>query len=132
MVERINSYINESGPFFLATADGNQPKIRPLGAHVFKDGKLYFFVGDFKDVYKQMVENPLVEIVAFKKDDMTWLRYTGKAVFDADEELAQQVISGSAGLQKTYNAETGYKLMVFHLEDAKAELYKVGTLIETL
>ena len=132
MVERINSYINEAGPFFLATEDGNQPKIRPLGAHVLKNGQLYFFIGDFKDVYKQMTANPLVEIVAFKKDDMTWLRYTGKAVFDSDEELAQQVIAGSANLQKTYNEETGYKLMIFHLENAQAALYKVGNLIEKL
>ena len=132
MLEKINNFITDAGVLFLATNDGNQPKLRPLGAHILKEDKLYFFVGDFKDVYKQMKANPLVEIVAFKNDDKTWIRYTGKAVFEQDDSLAKQVISERPNLQKTYNEETGYKLMLFHLEDAKAVIYKVGNVIETV
>ena len=61
--ERIDEFMNEAGVFFLATVDGDKPKNRPLGFHLLKDGKLYFGVGNFKDVYKQMQENPYVEIV---------------------------------------------------------------------
>ena len=132
MLKRIDDFISEAGVFFLATADDKQAKLRPLGAHILKDGKLYFFVGDFKDVYKQMEADPFVEIVAYKAEDKTWLRYTGKAVFEEDDMLAKQVIEERPPLKKTYNDETGYKLMLFHLEDASAAIYKVGTVIETL
>ena len=76
--ERIDEFLNEAKVFFLATVDGDKPKNRPLGFHLLKDGKIYFGVGDFKDVYKQMRKNPYVEIVALVETD--FLRYYGKVV----------------------------------------------------
>ena len=117
-MSKVNDFLNETGVFFLATVDGNQPKLRPLGAHMEVDGKIIFGVGDLKNVYKQMVANPLVEIVACKADGH-WLRYTGKAVFENDYCYAEQMIK-AAGLEAIYNDKTGNKLMTFHLEDATA------------
>lgn len=117
-MSKIKDFLNETGVFFMATVDGDQPKLRPLGAFIEKDGKLIFGVGDFKNVYKQMVANPLVEIVACKPDGH-WLRYTGRAVFETDYSYAELMIK-SSGLEAIYNDETGNKLMTFHLEDATA------------
>ena len=117
-MSKINDFLTEAGTFFLATTDGNQPKIRPLGAHLEVDGRIIFAVGNFKDVYKQMLANPLVEIVACKPNGR-WLRYTGKAVFDNDEELAQKIVEADH-LERIYNEQTGKKLMTFHLEHATA------------
>ena len=117
-MSKIKDFLQETGVFFLATVDGDQPKLRPLGAFLEKDGKLIFGVGDFKDVYRQMRANPLVEIAACKADGH-WLRYTGKAVFETDESYAKEMIR-TAGLDAIYNEQTGHKLMTFHLEDATA------------
>ena len=117
-MSKVNDFLTEAGLFFLATTDGSQPKVRPLGAHMEMDGKVIFGVGDFKDVYKQLTANPLVEIVACKQNGH-WLRYTGKAVFETDEKYAKEMIAASH-LEKIYNDETGHKLMTFHLEDATA------------
>ena len=117
-MSKVSDFLNEAGVFFMATADGNQPKLRPLGAHMEADGKIIFGVGDFKNVYRQMKANPLVEIVACKPDGH-WLRYTGKAVFETDGNYADQMIK-AAGLEKIYNEQTGNKLMTFHLENASA------------
>ena len=117
-MSKVNEFLTETGVFFLATVDGNQPKLRPLGAHMEVDGKIIFGVGDFKNVYKQMIANPLVEIAACKADGH-WLRYTGKAVFETDYSYAEQMIKES-GLEAIYNEQTGNKLMTFHLEDATA------------
>ena len=117
-MSKIDDFLTEAGTFFLATTDGNQPKARPLGAHMEVDGKIIFGVGDFKNVYKQLVANPLVEIVACKTDGH-WLRYTGKAVFDNNDDYSQKMIAASH-LEKIYNDETGNKLMTFHLENATA------------
>lgn len=117
-MSKVSDFLNEAGVFFMATADGNQPKLRPLGAHMEADGKIIFGVGDFKNVYRQMKANPLVEIVACKPDGH-WFRYTGKAVFETDGNYADQMIK-AAGLEKIYNEQTGNKLMTFHLENASA------------
>ena len=118
-MSRVNDFLSEAGVFFMATCDGDQPKCRPLGAHMEMDGKVIFGVGDFKQVYKQMVANPRVEIVAAKQDGH-WLRYTGKAVFETDPKYAQAMLDGAPHLKKIYNDETGNKMMCFHIEDATA------------
>ena len=117
-MSKISDFLKETGIFFLATADGDQPKLRPLGAFLEVDGKIIFGVGGFKDVYKQMVKNPLVEIAACKPDGH-WLRYTGRAVFETDSKYAEQMIK-SFHLDSIYNEQTGNKLMTFHIEDAAA------------
>ena len=117
-MSKVNDFLTAAGVFFLATTDGDQPKLRPLGAHLEEDGKIIFGVGDFKNVYKQLLANPLVEIAACKPDGH-WLRYTGKVVFETDEKYAEQMIKASH-LEQIYNEQTGNKLMTFHLEDAEA------------
>lgn len=131
-MSKLNDFLTEAGVFFLATTDDNQPRLRPLGAHLEMDGKVLFGVGDFKNVYKQMVANPLVEIAACKPDGQ-WLRYTGKAVFDTDPKYAAALLEAVPNLKPMYSEETGHKLMMFHLEDAKAVVIQVmgeGTPIE--
>jgi uncharacterized pyridoxamine 5'-phosphate oxidase family protein len=117
-MSKVKDFLAEAGVFFMATVDGDQPKLRPLGAFVEADGRLIFGVGDFKDVYKQMIKNPLVEIAACKPDGH-WLRYTGRAVFETDYKYAEQMIA-DCHLESIYNEQTGNKLMTFHLEDASA------------
>jgi uncharacterized pyridoxamine 5'-phosphate oxidase family protein len=118
-MSKINSFLDEAGVFFLATEDGNQPKVRPLGAHLEMDGKILFGVGDFKAVYRQMQVNPQVEIVACKQNGH-WLRYTGTAVFETDEKYAQTMLDAAPQLRNIYNEQTGNKMAVFHLENATA------------
>ena len=119
MITRINDFLTEAGTFFLATTDGDQPKLRPLGAHFVFDDKLMFGVGDFKNVYKQLTANPKTEIVACKPDGH-WLRYTGKVVFESDPKYAQAALDAMPDLKNIYNETTGKKMMMFHLEDATA------------
>lgn len=118
--QRIDEFMNEAKVFFLATVEDNKPKNRPLGFHLLKDDKLYFGVGNQKDVYKQMVENPYVEIVALVETD--FLRYYGKAVFEETYDFSDSIVDGNEFLQSIYNDETGFKLAIFHLEDATAEI----------
>ena len=121
--QRIDEFMNEAQVFFLATVDGDKPKNRPLGFHLLKDGKLYFGIGNHKDVYKQMEKNPYVEIVALVETD--FLRYYGKAVFEEDYALADAIVAENEFLQSICNDETGFKLAIFHLEEATAEIRDV-------
>ena len=118
-MSKVNDFLSAAGGFFLATCDGDQPKVRPLGAHMEMDGKVLFGVGDFKDVYRQLSANPKTEIVAAKADGH-WMRYTGRAVFETDPKYAEAMLDGAPHLRNIYNEETGHKMMVFHIEDATA------------
>ena len=53
-MSKVNDFLTETGVFFVATVDGDQPKLRPLGLHFEMDGKVLFGIGEFKDVYKQL------------------------------------------------------------------------------
>ena len=118
-MSKINDYLTEAGVFYMATVDGDRPRLRPLGAHMEMDDKVIFGVGDFKEVYKQMLANPNVEIVACKEGGH-WMRYFGKAVFETDGKYAEAMLNGAPHLRGIYNDETGYKMMCFHIEDATA------------
>jgi len=79
-MERAVRFLKEAGVYYLATAEGNQPRVRPFGtANVF-EGKLYIQTGKVKDVSKQLHANPKAEICAFK--DGKWLRIAGELVED--------------------------------------------------
>ena len=131
-MSRIHELIDQAGVFFLATEDGDQPKVRPLGAHIEWEGKEYFTVGDFKAVYRQMVANPKVEIAAFIPASRTWIRYTGTAVFTENQAVVDKVLEELPHLKAVYNEETGNKMMIFSLEDATALLIDMAGNIENI
>ena len=93
-MSKLSEFLTQTGTFFLATVDGDQPKLRPLGAFLEMDGKVLFGVGDFKEVYRQLLANPKCEMVAAKPDGH-WLRYTGKAVFETDPKYAQAMLDAA-------------------------------------
>ena len=130
-IEKINAFLDENPVFYLATVNNDKPRCRPLGLHLYADGKLFFGVGSFKEVYRQMVSNPFVEITTTNKEGL-WLRYSGKAVFEDTYDLAEAVIAASPMLASIYNEQTGNKLAMFHLEDAVAEFRTPVGVKETL
>lgn len=118
-IEKVNDFLTQAGTFYLTTISGDKPKCRPVGFHMVNGDKLYFGVGDFKDVYQQMQENPNVEFCATIGKD--FMRYYGRAVFETDDTIAENVLAKAPALRNIYNEETGYKLGIFHLEKATAE-----------
>ena len=81
-IETVENFLKEVPTFYLTTISDNRPKCRPIGFHMLQNGKIYFGVGTFKDVYKQLEKNPYAEICACKGG--RFLRYYGKAVFDVE------------------------------------------------
>ena len=78
LMEAIWEYLKTCGVFYLATADGDQPRIRPMHAIVLAENQLYFRAGKEKGITRQLLENPRCELCAFSGQD--WLRITAKAV----------------------------------------------------
>ena len=103
-INGISEFLGNAGTFYLATADGDQPKTRPLSFQMVVNGKLYFGVGKHKDVFHQIEKNPKVEVCAFKGADI--VRYYGKAVVDDDPELFKKAVEVLPLLGQIYNEET--------------------------
>lgn len=118
-IEKVEQFLKDVPVVYLTTVADGRPKCRPIGLHMLVGDTLYFGIGTFKDVYRQMETNPYVEFCVCK--DREFLRYYGKAVFEKDDKIANAAISATPFLQQVYNETTGKKLGMFHLENATAE-----------
>ena len=79
-MNKVNDFLKQAGTYYLATVDGDQPRVRPFGTVNIFEGKLYIQTGLKKDVAKQIAANPKVELCAFK--DGSWIRVAGELVLD--------------------------------------------------
>ena len=116
-IEKVCTFLKEAGTYYLATVEGDQPRVRPFGtAHIF-EGKLYIQTGKVKPVSRQLAENPKFEICAFK--DGKWLRLSGKLVDDPRLEAKVSMLEAYPGLKNRYDAADD-NTQVLYVEDAKA------------
>ena len=116
-MERVCKFLKEAGVYYLATVEGNQPRVRPFGtAHIF-DGKLYIQTGKVKPVSKQIAENPKVEISAFK--DGVWLRLAGELVEDDRIEAKKSMLDDYENLRSMYDENDG-NTQVLYFKNAVA------------
>ena len=86
-MQEVQAYLKECGAFFIATADGDQPHVRPFGVSEIIDGRLYIMTGKVKDVYKQMAANGKFEICALKKSGSEWMRLVKEEFLNRNESL---------------------------------------------
>lgn len=114
-MDKVLKFLIDVETYYLATVEGDQPRVRPFGtAHVF-EGKLYIQTGKVKDVSKQLHQNPKAEICAFKNGE--WLRVSGKLIEDDRNEARQSMLDAYPSLQKMYKADDG-NTEVFYFENA--------------
>ncbi len=96
-------FLKKCGVFYLATVEGDQPRVRPFGAlNVFED-KLYIITNNTKDVFQQMKVNPKVEISGMAEGK--WIRLTAEAVRDERFEARQAMLDANPSLRSMYNEE---------------------------
>lgn len=118
-MEKVLQFLKDAETYYLATVEGDQPRVRPFGtAHIF-EGKLYIQTGKVKDVSKQLHANPKAEICAFKGGE--WIRVAGELVEDDRVEARQSMLDAYPSLQKMYAADDG-NTEVFYFKNATATI----------
>ena len=116
-LEKVVEFLKGAGTYFLATVDGDQPRVRPFGtAHIF-EGKLYIQTGKVKEVSKQLHANPKAELSAFK--DGVWIRVSGEFVEDDRREARASMLDAYPELRNVYSEDDG-NTEVFYLQNATA------------
>ena len=113
-------FLNEAKTYYLATVDGDKPKVRPFGTAVIFEDKLYIQTVKKKDVSHQIEKNPNVEICAFNNGK--WLRLSGTLVRDDRVEAKKYMLDQNPGLRNMYD-ENDDNTEVLYFKDAIARIY---------
>ena len=116
-MEEVYEFLKKCGVFFIATEEGNQPRVRPFGALNIFENKLYIQTGKSKNVSKQMQINPNIEISAFTEG--RWIRLEGKVVRDDRREAKVSMLEANPELKAMYSADDD-NTEVLYFENAKA------------
>lgn len=116
-MNEVYEFLKKCGTYYLATVEGDQPRVRPFGTVDMFEGKLYIQTGKVKDVSKQLQANPKAEICAFA--DGTWLRVAGKLIRDDRIEPKKHMLEQYPSLQAMYSAEDS-NTEVLYFQDASA------------
>ena len=128
-IEDVCSFLKAVETYYLATIDGDKPKVRPFGtAHLF-EGRLYIETGLRKEVAKQIAKNPHIAICAF--DGKSWLRISATAVHDPRVEAQQSLLDAYPSLKDMYKAGDG-NTAVYYLKDATATFSSFTSAPETV
>jgi uncharacterized pyridoxamine 5'-phosphate oxidase family protein len=113
-------FLKKCGVFYLATMDGDQPRVRPFGAVAEFEGKLYLMTANTKDVYKQIERDPKIEISGMTPDGR-WIRLTAKLVRDPRVEARRAMLDANPDLRKMYSEDDGV-MEVLYLVGASAAI----------
>ena len=118
-MEEVQSYLKECGTFFIATVDGDQPRVRAFGVSEIIDGRLYIMTGKVKDVYKQMAKNGKFEICALKPSGSEWMRLSGTLVNDETLSVKEEFLNRNESLKSMYKADDD-NMAVLYITNATA------------
>ena len=129
-METIAQFLRENKIFYIATVEGDQPRVRPFGAVCIHDGKLYFGTSNKKFVSKQLKANPKIEISATTVDGNRWLRLTALAVAHDCRNARQAMLEDTPSIKGLYNADDGV-FEVFYLQNAVGSICSRDGNIET-
>ena len=119
-MQEIFEFLKKCGTFYIATEDGDKPRVRPFGALNIFEGKLYIQTGKSKNVSKQMQINPNIEICGFV--DGKWIRVEGQVVRDDRREAKLSMLDANPMLKNMYSADDD-NTEVLYIKNGKATIY---------
>ena len=128
-MNEVYEFLKKAGTYYLATVEGDQPRVRPFGTVDVFEGKLYIQTGKVKNVSKQLQANPRAELCAFM--DGRWLRVAGRLVRDDRVEAKRHMLEQYPSLQAMYSAEDD-NTEVLYFEDAEATFSSFTAAPETI
>ncbi len=116
-INKVYQFLKDAQTYYLATAEGDQPRVRPFGTVLLYNGRIYIQTGKVKDVSKQLAANPNAEVCAFK--DGKWLRVAGKLINDDSRDAKAAMLDDYPSLRAMYDPDDD-NTQVLYFKDAKA------------
>ena len=128
-IERVCQFLDEAQTYYLATVEGDQPRVRPFGTALIYDGKLYIQTGKVKPVSKQLAVNPKAEICAFKGGK--WIRIAGELINDDNRDVMVAMLEKMPSLKAMYSPDDG-NMQMLYFKDATATFSSFTEAPETI
>ncbi len=125
MLQRTLNFLLENKTFFIATIDGEQPRVRPFGLVVEHEHRLWFGTANTKAVYRQLQANPRVEISA-TSPTADWIRLSGKAIFEQNLDVKRKAFEAMPMLSDIYQGPEDPTFEMFYLDDAEVSFWTFG------
>ena len=122
-IKRVLEFLDKAQTYYLATVDGDKPRVRPFGTALIYNGRLYIQTGKVKAVSHQLAANPNAEICAFTGD--TWLRLKGELVNDESIAPAAAMLEKMPMLKGMYAPGDG-NMQMLYFKNAEAEFCSFG------
>ena len=104
-MNEIYEFLKQAGTYYLATLEGDQPRVRPFGTVDLFEGRLYIQTGKVKPVSKQIHANPKVELCAFMEG--RWIRVAGELAADERVEAKKHMLDAYPSLRGMYDENDG-------------------------
>ncbi|MBQ8071989.1 MAG: pyridoxamine 5'-phosphate oxidase family protein [Bacteroidales bacterium] len=127
-VNKVFEFLQNAGTFYLATVEGDQPRVRPYGAMMIFEGKIYIMAFGKTNATLQIAANPKAEICAFKGQT---LRIECKLTEDSRPETQKALIEKMPVLKPALG-ENGENGVMYYLSDATATFFKMMEPVETV
>lgn len=121
-MQEVFDFLKEAKTFFIATHDGDKPKVRPFGFWMEYESKLYFSTSNQKEVCKQLAANPYFEICCLCNGDQ-WMRVQGRAVFDPHLDAKKRALEVMPSLLHIYKTPDNPIFEVFYVAEGQATFY---------
>ena len=118
-MQRVYEFLKNAEVYYLATVEGNQPRVRPFGTVNEFEGKLYIQTGKVKPTSRQLAVNPKAELCAFK--DGAWIRIACELIEDDRVEARKSMLDAYPNLRRMYDENDG-NTQVFYMKDATATI----------
>ncbi len=118
-MKEVYEFLKKAETYYLATVEGDQPRVRPFGTVDLFEDKIYIQTGLVKEVAKQMNANPKVEISAMCEG--RWIRVAAEAVLDERIEAQKHMLDAYPNLQSMYQPGDG-NTAVYYLKNATAQI----------
>ena len=116
-MKRVLDFLKKAEIYYLATVEGDQPRVRPFGTVNEFEGKLYIQTGKVKPTSQQLAANPKAEICAFTEG--AWIRVACELIEDDRVEAKKSMLDEYTNLRAMYD-ENDTNTQVLYLKNAVA------------
>lgn len=122
-MKRVFDFLKKAEVYYLATVEGDQPRVRPFGTVNEFEGKLYIQTGKIKPTSRQLLANPKAEICAFCEGK--WVRIACELIEDDRIEAKKSMLDAYPNLRAMYDENDG-NTQVFYMQNATATFASFG------
>lgn len=131
--QEIFAFMGKNPGFFLATVEEDLPRVRGMFLYSADESGIVFHTGAFKDVCKQILQNPNVQLCFYSPEDGIQIRVRGTLQSIDDNALKEEISEHPSRFflkpwKSSVSAEEFYKnFYVFRMSDGIANVWTMQT-----